>query len=368
MKRIVNIDDWGLAMSGASVRIGILYSFLVEVWFKFKFKVIAGTSSGGLLALAAATGNIDNAMGMVLNFKMTDIFKENPFTFWGRFMMFWRVVILNKNYLQNQSSLVKTVKSVISEESFYKWQNSTHPIKVYVNAVDPETKKEHWIYLNEVSYEVAINECLMASAAIPVMTQPIYISFLRIFGYDGGWRTHVGSHFLSEQFSGKLNGICSLLSRVENIEEYNSWRLPNHKLSWKDGMFLTSFIINILSVIRFVIDLSAVTFFNGDFSTTNCWIMLVTIVTNIIFLYRRGFAIFDVVLRLFDVFNHQISEDDISNADYECDKQDIPHIKLFSPKSLNTEGIYKITPDQQNHIYETGRAHARIMLSHYQFE
>ena len=365
MKDIKDLSDWALAMSGASVRIGILYSQLVEVWYKLRFKVIVGTSSGGLLALVAATGNIEKAFETVVKFKLTDIFKENPFTFWGRFMMFWRVFILNKNYLQDQSRLVRTIKSVISKESFDNWQNDPNGIKVYVNTVDPETKFEHWLCLNDRPYEEVINECLMATASIPVMTAPVFIKFLKIFGYDGGWRSHIGSHFVAKKYGHELNGVCSLLSRVEDEKDYPRWRLIKYSTTWKDWLFIGSFSINVLSILRFLYDLVVVTFFNWEFSLTNCWVMVLTLATNLFFLYKRGFAILNVIMRLFDIFNHQISEDDISNCDYECAKLEIPHIKIYSPAELATEGIYKTNPEQQQANYDVGKAHAKAELSKY---
>lgn len=354
-------EKWGLAISGGSVKIPKLYAFLVKSWEVAYYSVLVGTSSGAILALLAVTGNIKAGMDMILTFTVKDIFTENPFTLFGRFMSVWRVVFQNKMNLYDQGKLGETIRKVVSEESFNNWKNDPLGADCYVNVVDPETMEEHFINIKELNYNQAILSVL-GSSAIPFFTGSVWLKFLNIFSYDGGWRSHIGSGWLAEKFGDKLNGIISLLSRPKDLNEYPRWNMPNYKLGFKDYAFVGTTIINVLSLVIWLITLIIHTFKGIPMENYMHWVVLGTGVFNGWFLLKRGFNISSIVSRIMEGSNYEISVNDIEKADRECQNSDIPHVVVYSDEYIGGGNLYKTDRKEQNRQYYTGLKHADAEL------
>ncbi len=201
-----------LSISGGSTKIPFLAGASLELMRNKKYDVFVGSSSGALLSLALAVGNVRNVQSSVLNFGIKDIFTENPETRWGKIKAVWRAI--TKGYLFDQSRLYETIKEVVSKEEFDQWKDNPRAPSAHVCAINIETGSIVVVNLKRHDYEIAL-KWVMASASIPVFTSPIEIHGQKYV--DGGLREHnpISSYMKKYPYSGA--NIDMVFSRPKDL-------------------------------------------------------------------------------------------------------------------------------------------------------
>lgn len=219
----------GVSMSGGATKIaGILASLQVLKEYGIKPCVYSGVSSGAIMAFAAATGNLEKSGGYILNMKPKDVFSILPMYGNGcpTPIAVWRLITL-KNSLGSMNALRKTIKKVISKESFEEYRNDPDSPDAIVMFVNISNAKREFVNLKDVDYDKAI-ECVMASSSIPGIVKPVKIDGEMY--YDGGLRDHTISQYILENYD--LDEHYSIYTRPEYLNDYTKeMNIPKYVIS-----------------------------------------------------------------------------------------------------------------------------------------
>jgi predicted acylesterase/phospholipase RssA len=219
-----------LSISGGSTKILGFYGLLEDL--EYNPDIIIGVSAGAILSLPIACNKLksETFRNILFNLKYSHFFDKSPVKENGEFR--WTSllrIIMGKKSLGTQNNLVKTLKSIISQEDYSNFLISGKI--VYVTCVDLKTGKPKYFKLNNYKYEDALI-LINASASIPIFTEPVKFGKYELV--DGGLRDHNASHYILKKY--QITKLISLYSRPKD-----------HVLS-----YVRTF--NILSILERVID------------------------------------------------------------------------------------------------------------------
>ena len=268
-----------------------------------KYKAVAyyGVSSGSIIQFAANISGVKKMAEKAVSFTSDDVFYQDPLSFSGKVYAGVRL-IAGRLYLYDQSKLEKTLRSVVSESDFLKWQNDESKAPIFAVSVDFETAEVISHNLKFLTYSQAIL-AVMASSSIPVYTKPI-----ELFGrqlVDGGVRTHCPSPLALSRHK-DIDLCLSVFSRPEQLEHYK-YNMPKEKL----------FSANALKIAG----------------------------------------------RVLDITNLDISESDARIADAVCKESNIEHIKIFTEELLGN-GVYETTKEDNRNFYKLGLRQFKNTFKH----
>jgi predicted patatin/cPLA2 family phospholipase len=218
-----------LVISGGAFKISFLTGVCTEAIKSTLFDVFVGTSSGAIVAFCIATGKVTELIRRVLSFGVKEVFKQSPTSKRGKLRALWRV-LRGKEYHFDQSKLLDTLKSVVSEEDFNKYKDNPSSPPCYVGVAEKGKLKSKYINLKLLNYEQA---CLavLASCSIPNATKEVFLN--GEFLVDGGFHEHIGSHWLLEKYGKTIDEITCVYSRPNEEwldENYCSWK--SKKAKW----------------------------------------------------------------------------------------------------------------------------------------
>ncbi len=201
-----------LAISGAASKIPFIYGVVKTLMLgnNIKPKNISGISSGAIVALLAGLNRFDFD-GVLINAKVSDVFKVSPMTKKGKISPRAITRILTgKRSLGDQSNLKKTLKKHISVEEFEAFKIDKNSPNVFIGAVNYETGKIKYFNLKKLDFETAIKS-VSASASIPGVAEGEFID--DDLYYDGGVIDYIGSEWLAKNH--KSDHLISVYSRPE---------------------------------------------------------------------------------------------------------------------------------------------------------
>jgi len=288
-----------LGLSGGSTKIagiaGAAYQLMEQE--RYAPDVISGVSAGAILTLPIVLGKFKQVESVVKNLKLSDIFDVSPVNEKGKigWKSIWRV-ICGKTSLGRQRNMIKTLKSIISEEDFINYKaNYKYPI-IYIGTVDFKTGSRVYFNLKDksINYEKYL-QIILASASLPVFTESVHMQCdgLDTILYDGGIRDSIPTSWVLENHP----GITETVSVIARAQDYKM-----RSIEWTDEN-----VMNVLS-------------------------------------------------RYVDITNIEISKSDEALEDLLCEKMNVKQTKVFLPIQLKS--AYEIDHDKLAVMYNVGRASA----------
>lgn len=203
-----------LSISGGATKIAGLLGVAESLKDKgYRPEVIAGVSSGSIIAILYATGLLSQVRTEILNMNLDTIFDIKPVNSKGKFTLraLWRL-IQGKDSLGRMGNLEKLIRKYITTSVWGRFLHNENAPDVIVMAVDFLSGSRKTWNLKGLDYETAI-KVIMASCSIPIMTPPVVIDNTPY--YDGGLRDHNPSPKVIEIYGPHLD-IVSIYSRPED--------------------------------------------------------------------------------------------------------------------------------------------------------
>lgn len=273
----------GLSVGGTKI-VG-LYESAKELMSHIDFDVISGISAGAILALPLAMSKFEEMDKVIDNLSINSFMDSNPFNKKGNIKIGSILRLLFKGSITSQNSLLNTLKDIISEEEFIKWQNNSST-GVYIQAIDFVTGGRIIKCLNNETYEDALLY-IVASASIPFVTNPIEIGDNKLF--DGGVRNYILTPWVLDNLP--ISESISIYTRPENYS--------GKKWDWK---------VNPLNILSRYIDIV-----NIEISKSSE-------------VYEKSIA------KIKDINHHIIYLPSVLNGVYDTDKNRLRRLREYSKK------------------------------------
>jgi len=219
MKRIF------ICMSGAATKIAFIAGCVLALLDKLtptvstmKSKIVGygGTSAGGILGVFLAMGKIKAINKFITIYSLSMIFGYNPNSTKGKIKTVYNVM-RGKYYLHQFNGLNKILNKEITAKDFQEYKDSDAP-PCYLGVVDFETGEELYYNIKDVEHVKDLHNLILATSSIP-----IYVPYQEVFGrklYDGGLRSHIGSHYIAENFSSEFDELVTIYSRSNSLKDY----------------------------------------------------------------------------------------------------------------------------------------------------
>ena len=217
-RKILNLSGAGTKISGLAGACDYIFNVL-----GYRPTDISGISSGGILAIPIALRKWDIIREFTQIFTIDDIFDSNPINKKNKVTFFAKCrAMLGKPSLGTQNNLPLTIKKVVTEEDFNRYQQGDFP-NVWLGSVDFKTGSRFIINIKEKKY--TYNDYILlinASASIPLAVEGVH--FKNMILYDGGVRNHILSPWMLENIP-NISEIISVFARPQNYEHIldNNW-------------------------------------------------------------------------------------------------------------------------------------------------
>lgn len=204
----------GLGLSGGGTKLpfiaGRALRIIKDLPENSNITHISGTSAGAIIAWALMLNKYDDIVYYSNNFNIKHAFKYDPSKRSTKLRAIYNI-ISGKHNLFNQSTLIDTLKDIVSKEEFTEYKsNESYPI-VLVGVVDFEYGNKKYFNLKQLIYEEALN-AILASSSISVYTSPVKIRGR--WYVDGGLRDHVGSAYLLNRYP-DIDKVITIFSRPD---------------------------------------------------------------------------------------------------------------------------------------------------------
>ena len=218
-----------LNLSGAATKIAGLagasdYTFNI---LGYRPTDITGISSGALLAVPIAMRMWDNLRDLSQTFPLEDIFDRKPVNEKNKITFKAKIrAIVGKVSLGTQNNLYKTLRNIISEETFHRYQDGEYP-NVWIGSVDFKTGSRYIVNIKEKKYSYEDYLFLVnASASIPLAVEPVIYNDMVL--YDGATRNHILSAWALENMENVRESI-SIFARPEKYDDIldSTWKPKN---------------------------------------------------------------------------------------------------------------------------------------------
>ncbi len=181
-----------LNLSGASTKIPGLAGAADYIYNVAGYRPtdITGISSGALLAVPVAMRKWDVLREVSQTFTLDDIFSIKPVNEDNKITTRAKLrAITGKSSFGKQDNLYCTLKKIITEEEFNRYQEGDYP-NVWVGSVDFKTGSRYIVNVKDknVTYWRYL-ELVNASASIPLAVEGVKIDDMILF--DGAVRNHI---------------------------------------------------------------------------------------------------------------------------------------------------------------------------------
>lgn len=218
MEKLLNISGGATKISGLLASAKTLVERI-----GYKPTVITGVSSGSILALIIALNKYEQAEKVLSRLSLSTFMSQSPVNKDGKLTLtaYWRI-LTGKNSLGVQD-IPGVLKEIITREDFHEYCDTrkNYP-DVYILAVNARTGREVGWNVKYMTYERYL-QCVAASCAIPVFTQPIEIELEQY--YDGGLRNHAGGAWAIKNLKREFSKSVTIYSRPA---EENFTATPEH--------------------------------------------------------------------------------------------------------------------------------------------
>lgn len=205
-----------LNLSGAATKIAGLAGATDYIFNMAGYRPtdITGISSGALLALPIALRKWDGLRNLTQTFTLDDIFDSKPVNEENKITLKAKLrAIFGKSSFGTQNNLYKTLKKLITEEDFKRYQEGDFP-NVWIGSVDFITGSRYIVNIKDkkigyCDYLLLVN----ASASIPLAVEAVHYKDMIL--YDGGVRNHILSAWALENIP-NVKETISVFSRPQN--------------------------------------------------------------------------------------------------------------------------------------------------------
>lgn len=323
----------GVFNSGTAFKISFNFGATYEYMRNNEVDLFAGISGGAIISFVCGIGDVELVKPYFMSFDASQVFRESPNSAIGVIKAIDRLGS-GKDYLFDQSRLMKMLKKGVSLDQFEKWKLNKDRPSVFVGATDVLTGNIEYKDLSICSYEHALS-WVMASASIPVYTKGVNIGPFLL--NDGGNIDHIPTH----RFDGiNFTEVVSIFSRPKSslkpdfIQKTPKWwQRPLFYSSFLGIMFsllISSFVSGFLGVM-----LGVIFMLTSFYGVINCLIN-----SNILDRFSRAMQIYD----------WEISINDEEKSDFYFPNQ----VKVFAPYIL-TESLYSVTAEENELWFNLGR-------------
>jgi len=202
----------GLSGGGAKIS-ALLASARIMNMRHIKPNIISGVSSGSIVAILWATGQImnDEIKHTVLNMNLKTFFRKPPINEKGNLTAYAvKQAITGKPNLGDQSKLVDQLERFITDEVWEAYRGNPGAPVCYAGCVDFSTGSRFLVDVKQMPRDEAFSY-ILASSSIPVWTASVK-NGSRIL-YDGGNRDHCPTGAIMEKYGDRISGSLSVYTR-----------------------------------------------------------------------------------------------------------------------------------------------------------
>lgn len=212
-----------LSFSGAATKIIALVVHALRLQrVGYKPDVIAGVSSGWVVALCYALGLLSTLETFALVLRLDQIFGFVPVKENGKFRKIALIRLMFKGSAGNSKGLDKSMRELVSKQEWEKFK-STSNVRLFTGVTDYTRNMFELIEVNKLSYEDMIQTSVMTST-IPIYCDPIKKG--RNYYVDGGVREHNPADFLVDRLideGSTISKLVSVYSRPKEKSKIPDW-------------------------------------------------------------------------------------------------------------------------------------------------